>query len=244
MGESRCTIEIMCILLMAVTALVRMITRFLVAQNLIFEQQDTSARNSPQLCQPPPQRRRSSQPYKHKNKHTWFFQDNSESDGTIHAIYEEYVQNVRQAPSAAMVKNVTMVGSEQKDAPVVAASIEPRILLNDLELTRSSPSVTINTLSESQVSCLVEREHVESVKPEFPCLESQDGEDPECDYNQYSRSLLLGHHVVSLRIAKGPPGLENEPEAVRLATAAVQLMQPLVVKAMPSSRNPSAVFHR
>merc|ERR1712107_215100 len=98
-----------------------------------------------------------------------------------------------------------MGGFEQKDAPVVAASIEPQMLSNDRELRRSSPSVTINTLPESQVSCLAETESVQSAMPEIPC--------PELDHNQYSRSLLLGHYVVSLRIAKGHPVLENEPEA-------------------------------
>jgi len=242
--ESRCTFEIMCILLIVVIALVRMITKLLVAQNWTLEKQDISAGNSPQLCQQPTQKRRSSQSRKKKNKHTGVFQDISEPDGTTHATYDEYVQDVRQAPLTAMVKNANMVGSEQKDAPVVAASIEPRMLSNDLKLTPSSPSVTTDTVPEFEVSCLVGGEHVESVKPEIPCLETWGGEDRECDHNKYSRSLLLGHHVVSLRIAKGPPGLENQPEVVRLATAAAQLMQPLVVKAMASSRNPSAVFRR
>jgi len=229
---------------MVLVALVRMITKLLVAQNWTLKKQDTSAHNSPQLCQQPTQKRRSSQYRKKKNKHAEGFQHISEPDGTRHATYDDYVQDVRQAPLTAMVKNASMVGSEQKDATVVAASIEPRMLSNDLKLTPSSPSVTDDTLPECEVSCLVDREHVESVKPEIPCLETWGGEDWECNHNKYPRSLLLGHYMVALRIARGPPGLENQPEVVRLATAAAQLMQPLVVKAMPSSRNPSAVFHR
>merc|ERR1712137_264310 len=100
---------------------------------------------------------------------TGFFQDISKTDGTTHATSDEYVQVVRQAPSTTMVKNANMVGPEQRDAPVVAASIEPGILPNDMKLTPLSSSVTTHTLPESKVSWLVAK-HVESAKPDIPFL--------------------------------------------------------------------------
>jgi len=120
----------------------------------------------------------------------------------------------------------------QEDVDVVVVSAEPQVFCSNLD---DGSSDQISTSPELYVSSSCGMgEHASQGKVDAPeplaCSDAEDAEDT-LSFQPYPRWLLLAHHVVSLRIAKGPPGLEDETEGRVIAT---QLWRPPVVKAISS----------
>merc|ERR1719330_874419 len=55
-----------------------------------------------------------------------------------------------------------------------------------------------------------------------PCRLGSASHGPEAARREYSRGLLLAHRALSLRIARGAPGLEQDPAFVGLGGAGLQ----------------------
>merc|ERR1712007_184599 len=121
----------------------------------------------------------------------------------------------------------------QEDVHVVVVSAEPQVHCSN----RDNGSLGhVRTFPESYVSSKCRMgEHAaqgEANTPELAYSGAGDAEDSLSFHQPYPRWLLLAHHVVSLRIAKGPPGLEGELEVGRVAGA--QIGKPPVVRAISS----------
>jgi len=104
----------------------------------------------------------------------------------------------------------------------------------DVVVVSAEPQVICSNLYDDVSSSWWMGEHASQGKVDAPdplaCSDAEDAEDT-LSFQPYPRWVLLAHHVVSLRIAKGPPGLEDATEGTMLAT---QLWRPPVVKAISS----------
>jgi len=108
----------------------------------------------------------------------------------------------------------------QEDVDVIVVSAEPQLLCSNLGDGSSDQMSTSPQLYVSS-SCRM-GEHATQGKVDTPeplaCSDAGDAEDSLSLHQQYPRWLLLAHHVVSLHIARGPPGLEGELEGRVIAT--------------------------
>lgn len=245
-------LEMVCIFF-TVLVLFVMITRLLLYQSSRFGcKRGMLAESSPHLPQRHVQRKKGYPTRKKKHKFPPFAHQTHKPPDPMMRGFDDSVDIEVARQAHCIVSDVVPVaetencpdekGFAQEDVQAIEVSIECQVLDDDMNLETPTVSAKFDLVDSPlelpvSSSCVM-MECVQCGNVDAPtepltfCSELEDDDDEMNSFNSrqsYPRWVLLAHYVVSLRVAKGPPGLEDEPEAARVAAA--ESSQPLIVKA-------------